>query len=154
MKTLGLGAVLLVTVCALVRAAAVAPAGNQFTTAFVLTAMEDGKRIVVAEPTLVTDEGQEGEFFSGEDAPVDKDGKESLPFGITARIKVYQETHDRLRVSMYASQSDLDMRAPSSFLIRERGVHCVRTVKPGEKVEIDLGEGRTAAFTVSLTAKR
>ena len=155
MRTIGLCAVLFVVVCALAGAAAIPPGGKQFTTSFVLTAMKDGKRIVLGEPTLVTNEGQEGTFLSGGEAPVDKDGKEFLSFGTNARIKVRQEAPDKLRVSMYAGYGDLDAQGESNFVIREQGVYCVRTVKPGEKIDIDLGGGRAVGFTVNpVEAKR
>src|SRR5439155_6981286 len=123
----------------------------QFTSSFVLTALKDGKRTVLASPNLITNDGQEGTFFSGGEVPVDAHAKEvqSLSFGIKAQIKVRQLAADKLRVSMYAGHSELDAGAESDFLIREQGVHCVRTVKPGEKIEIDLGEGRHVAVTVA-----
>ena len=150
MKTFGLCGILFVVMGALLlaRAAAAPPATKQFTTSFVLTGIKDGKPTVLAEPTLMTHEGQEGTFVSGGEVPVDTDAKEILSFGLTARIKVRQLAADKLRVSMYAGHGELDPQADSNFLIRERGVHCVRTVKPGEKIELDLGEGRRVAVTV------
>ena len=151
MKAIGLCAVLLLAVCtlALARAAAVAPAIKQFTTAFVLTSMKDGKRIELARPNLLTNDGQEGAFVSGGEVPVDADAKDVLSFGIKAQIKVRELAPDKLRVLMYAGHSELDAQGDSNFSIREQGVRCVRTVKPGEKIEIDLDEGRHVAVTVN-----
>ena len=150
MKTLTVCAALFVAAGALAyaRAAAVAPAATQFMTQFRLTALKDGKRTVLAEPNVVTEQGRQGAFFTGGEVPVDAEGKEVLPFGITSRVKVREEAADKLRVSMYLGYSQLDTQSASNFVIREQGVYCVRTVKPDEKVELDLGEGLIAAFSV------
>ncbi len=153
MKTLGFYAMLFLVLgtLALAPGANDAPAAKQFTTKFVLTTLKDGKRASLATPTLVTNEGQEGTFLVGNEVPVDADGKESLSYGITARVKVRQLAPDKLRVSLYAGHSELDGQAGSNFVIREQGAHCVRTVKPGETIEFDLGGGRTAAVSVNPT---
>ena len=59
-----------------------------------------------------------------------------------------------MRVSMYAGQSELDAQGESNFTVRESGVHCVRTVKPGEKIELDLGSGRKVTVSVVPVAAK
>src|SRR4051794_16903623 len=85
MKTLALSCVLLVAAGTLSLArAADAPAGKQqFTTSFVVTATKDGKRTTLAEPAITTNDGEEGTFLAGGEVPIDPDGKELLPFGVT-----------------------------------------------------------------------
>ena len=128
------------------------PAAKQFVAKFVVSETVGGKRKIVAEPTIIANDGQEATFLSGGEVPVGDGTNDALTFGLRTRIKVHEVASDKLRVSMYAGQSDLE-RGEGDFLIRESGVHCVRTVKPGETIELAIGAGWKAAVTISAVEK-
>jgi Flp pilus assembly secretin CpaC len=149
------GAIALVAAAGLVAPkvfAAPASAPTQFSTAVVMTELKDGQPVVVAQPHLITNEGQEGSFLAGGEAPVGDGTNDVVPFGVQARVKVRQIAATQLRVSLHASHSNLDTQGGAggtgNFVIREIGVRCVKTIKPGEKIEVDLGDGRTMVATV------
>ncbi len=140
---------------ALRLAAAGAPsAPKAFLTTIVMTEVRDGRQVIVAEPNVTTRDGEEGTFLAGGEA-VDAETKRYIPHGIQARVKVREIVPGKLRLSLYAGLGDLDAQGESSFLVREWGVHCVRTLAPGEKIEIDLGPDRKVTVTIRpVSAKK
>ena len=127
-----------------------APAAKQFAAKFVISQTKDGKTKVIAEPTLIALEGTEATYLAGGEVPVDPAHGEFLQFGTQARLRVREIAANRLRVSIYAGQSDVEPVKPDGdVIIRESGVHYVKTVTPGEKFEIELGSDRKAVVTVS-----
>jgi Flp pilus assembly secretin CpaC len=162
MKALAITAALLVGIgsLALAKAAAEAPGRTQFATRIVITEMRNGKAVVLAEPHLLTIEGQEGASLSGGEVPTNVNPIETLSFGLSARVKVRELPDGKLRVSIYAGQSNLDERAgqlggaSESVVVREQGVHCVRTIAAGEKIELELDAGRKVTATIQPVVAR
>jgi Flp pilus assembly secretin CpaC len=124
---------------------------TQFLARFVMTGPKDGKPTVLAQPMLITTDGQEADFLAGGEVPVDVGGAEPEHFscGVGARLKVHTLAPDRLRVSVRFRFSDLDAQHQGDVVIRESAVRCVKSVRPGEPFEVDLGGGRKVKTTVN-----
>lgn len=136
------------------RACGAPAAPKAFLTTIVMTQVKDGHTTVVAEPNVTTYDSQEATVLAGGEA-VDPETKQNIPHGIQARVRVRELAPDKLRLSMHVSVGDLDAQDDSSFVIREWGVHCVRTLAPGEKIEIDLDADRKVIVSVMpVTAKK
>jgi hypothetical protein len=132
-----------------------AATGNRFVTTLVLTESKGDKETVVAEPTLTAADGEQASYFSGGDAPVGDRTADTVPFGNEVRVKVRELAPDQLRVSMYALQSEIVNHGNPNYEIYEKAVRCVRTVKPGEKIEATLRSGMKVVATFDrLPAKQ
>jgi hypothetical protein len=126
-----------------------AAAAKQFAAKLVISQTKEGKTKVIAEPTLIALEGQDAAYLSGGEVPVDPAHGEFLEFGTKARVRVREIAPNRLRVAIYAGQSDVEPLKDGDVIIRETGVHYVKTVAPGERFEIELGTDRKAVVTIS-----
>ncbi len=96
---------------------------------------------------LIVAEDKEGSFLSGGTIPVDP--STTIDFGLSMKVKVHVTAADKLHVMCTAGQSEIDPNHKDDIVVRETSVHCVKTIAPGGTVDLDLGNDRTASFTVT-----
>ncbi|HZZ44427.1 MAG TPA: hypothetical protein VFE58_15940 [Tepidisphaeraceae bacterium] len=101
-------------------------------------------------------DGKPATFQAGSEIPDDAGDLQYIFVGVEGKIRVHELSPDQWRVSISATQSDHAdaIKDPSNILIPVSGIHCLRTIKPGETIDLDLGSGHKITFKISSTSKR
>jgi RNA polymerase sigma factor (sigma-70 family) len=100
---------------------------------------EAGKGKLVAAPHLVVPEGTEGQFLSGGQVAVGRDGKgsiELLDVGVVVRVKVFGIGDGRMRVDTVLEKTELNGADEKGSQIRGNIIRSIARVKLGESVSL------------------
>jgi Flp pilus assembly secretin CpaC len=112
----------------------------------------------LAAPVLMTRDGEASSFLAGGELPDPvkvsqaKADIEYIPYGIQAHFTVREIAVDQLHVSLGVSEGVLSYDKNGEATVRQIGARCFRTVRPGDAIVLDMGQGLSAKVIVTPTA--
>jgi Flp pilus assembly secretin CpaC len=102
---------------------------------------ENGTRKILAQPNLVTRDGQEASFLSGGQRPVpgpESQSIEFVDFGLSFRVKVNTMPEDQVRLDASVEVKELKPDPKERIRVSGRSVRTIEVVKLGKVVRLSL----------------